>query len=683
MSGTQMSGRARLVGPAVFAALILSLAVADRSLAADPPPDEPQSEPQASGGPPSPSAKHARLSSTLVRLVEASQSVPQGVPMADDLLYEANPALMAYLTAGLMVLDDQGRVQVYVRISDPEAGIAGEVVSLGGQVERLDESGTLIQARVPVDKLPQVAALEYVTSVTLPNYGQPSLGSFLTEGDALLGLDKARAKGGVDGSGVTVGVISDGIFGLAAAIASGDLPATSFNVDGNGKLVSTTGGIVGTSFRADGNLEGGLGGTATGAEGTAILEIIHDIAPGAQLRFANFSTSLEFIAAVDFLAANSDVVIDDIAFFAKPFDQTSDVSANTAAELNKLANPIRGYYAAVGNHAQRHYQETYVDSGTDGAPFAFANLPGNLHQFAATGDTTDCLGLGPRIANSVRLGPGQTATIVLTWDDTFGAVTTDYDLYVRTNDTNDLAAFGIDDNVALGDPIEAVAFTNNTAAARFFDIFIQNSANASAAKTFDMFITAGGIGLACSAGTFFNYNTVNSSVPAQSDAGGGVVSVGAISASDPGVDTIEPFSSRGPTNNGVVKPDVVAIDGVAVSGSGGFPTPFFGTSAAAPHVAGLAALLLDGNPGLLGGEAGDDPAADRAVLRAAIVADAVDLGIPGVDNTYGSGRINGLAAGESQGFPLPIPSATAWGLVALAVGLTLLTTVYAARRRAV
>ena len=389
---------------------------------------------------------------------------------------------------------------------------------------------------------------------------------------------------------------------------------------------------------------------------------------------------MEFIAAVDFLAANSDVVIDDIAWFGFAYDQSSPVSSNTAAELNKSGNAIRGYYTSVGNYALRHYQETYVDSGTDGAPFAAFGLPGNLHRFAATGDTTDCLGLGPRIANSVLLGPGQTATIWLAWDDTFGSVSTDYDLYVRTNDTNVLAAFGIDDNIAIDKPIEAVAFTNGTAASRFYDVYIQNSANASVVKTFDMFVL-GGTTLNCAAGTVLNYNTQSSSVPAQSDAGGGVVSVGAIDAADPGIDTIESFSSRGPTNNGVVKPDVAAIDGVVVSGSGGFASPFFGTSAAAPHVAGLAALLLDRNPSLLSGDTGDDPASDRTVLRAAIVGNAVDLGAAGVDNTFGSGRVTGLGAGQSQLLPLPIPAVTIWGLVALSLALGLTLTLRTVRRR--
>ena len=546
-------------------------------------------------------------------------------------------------------------MQAYIRVSATDADIPGALSSLGVIIERQDDSGSLFQVRVPVKSLPQVAAFDFVVSVTLPKYGRVNVGSKLTEGDALLDFDDVRSSLDVSGSGVTVGVISDGIFGLADAIASGDLPATSFNRDG-GKLVSTTGGVIGTSFRADDDLEGGLGGNATGAEGTAILEIVHDIAPGAQLRFANFSTDLEFIAAVNFLASNSDVVIDDIGFFLKPYGQTSNVSTNTATELNRSSNPIRGYYTSVGNQALRHYQETYVSSGTDSA--SIVGIGGAFHEFAATAATTDCFGLGPRIANVVELSPGSTAAIFLTWDDTFGDATTDYDLFVFTNDTGQLAALSIDDNPGVtSEPAEFVAFTNNTGSLRFFDVFIQNFEDASAAKTFDMFVL-GGAAMVCSKETDFNYNTLSSSVPAQSDAGGGVVSVGAIDADDAGIDDIESFSSRGPTNNGVTKPDVAAIDGVSVTGSGGFSSPFFGTSAAAPHVAGLAALLLEVRPDLLSGESGDDPAADRAALRAAIVGTGVDLGTAGVDNTFGNGRVNGLGAGQNLATATPTPTHT-------------------------
>jgi subtilisin family serine protease len=149
-----------------------------------------------------------------------------------------------------------------------------------------------------------------------------------------------------------------------------------------------------------------------------------------------------------------------------------------------------------------------------------------------------------------------------------------------------------------------------------------------------------------------NYNTLAGSVGAQSDSGGGVISVGAINASDPGTDTIASYSSRGPTGDGRIKPDITAIDGVNVTGAGGFPDPFFGTSAAAPHVAGLAALLLQFRPDLQTGESGDDPATDRTTLRNASLNGGVDLGAAGTDNVFGFGRADGSSS-AAQLFATP------------------------------
>jgi len=633
-----------------------------------------------------PPGKNPKFSSSIAQLLETAQSVTTGEFQGEVALPRAQASSIgADLVSGLIRLDSAGRVQVYIRVSSSDEGIVGELESLGIVVELYDVEENLIQARIPIGALPQVAELEYVSVVTPPDYGYVNVGSSLTEGDVLLGFDDLRATLGVDGSGVTVGVISDGIFGLADAIASGDLPATTLIRDTNSKLTQTTGGIIATSFRADGDLEIGLDGVSMGAEGTAILEIVHDIAPGAQLRFANFSTSLEFMATVDFLAANSDVVIDDIGFFGGPYDQSSTISANTATELGRLSNRIRGYYTSVGNQARTHYQETYVDSLVDGT--LIVGSPGNLHQFAATSDTTDCLGLGTSVGNSIGLWPGQQAIVILVWDEPLGAVTSDYDIYAVESGTGLVKGFSTSNNPAIGEPSEQMSILNNTGGFKFYSIAISNYQNASATQTFDMFVL-GGTTLSCNTGggTAFNYNTLKSSVPAQSDAGGGVVSVGAINASDPGVDDIASYSSHGPANNGATKPDVAAIDGVSITGSGGFSSPFFGTSAAAPHVAGLAALLLELRPELLSGEQGDDPVADRAALRNAIVGTAVDLGNAGVDNIFGSGRVNGLSAGQlltvptPTPTPTPIPSASAWALAALSVIFGILAMGYQRRR---
>jgi hypothetical protein len=68
---------------------------------------------------------------------------------------------------------------------------------------------------------------------------------------------------------------------------------------------------------------------APGAEGTALLEIVHDLAPGAQLSFANADTDVAFNQAVSAMAAANDVVVDDLGFFGMPSDGTSTISSNT------------------------------------------------------------------------------------------------------------------------------------------------------------------------------------------------------------------------------------------------------------------------------------------------------------------------------------------------------------------
>ena len=96
-----------------------------------------------------------------------------------------------------------------------------------------------------------------------------------------------------------------------------------------------------------------------------MLEIIHDLAPGARLSFANIDTDLSFVQAVNYLASTNDIVVDDLGFFGDAFDGTSVVSAGTATALNNPAYPIRAYFTAVGNSADEHYYGVYQDSGVE------------------------------------------------------------------------------------------------------------------------------------------------------------------------------------------------------------------------------------------------------------------------------------------------------------------------------
>jgi hypothetical protein len=314
----------------------------------------------------------------------------------------------------------------------------------------------------------------------------------------------------------------------------------------------------------------------------------------------------------------------------------------------------------VGNGARNHYEEAFTAAGFN-VTGSGADLWG-LHRYAATANTTDGgFGLpcpsGGFCGDDVELLAGGTLTVLLQWNDTWGSSTSDYDLLMYDNTAAAIFTMSLNRQTGAGsNPVESFSIANPYGATADFDILIGNYKNLAPAKTFDMFV------LCTSCAVYpgnakHNFNTRRSSVSNNADAGGGVVSLGAIDQADPGNNDIEAFSSLGPTNDGRTKPDVAGIDGVAVTGNGGFVNPFFGTSAAAPHAAGIAALILSCKPSLKSGEPGDNPAADRATLRNSIVNTAVDLGTAGVDNTYGSGRIDALAAAASAGC-IVTPTAT-------------------------
>ena len=563
----------------------------------------------------------------------AAEVITRGNANAAELPRLLPDELRSLVQAKLMRLNAAGDVQVQVKVDDADAAVLDALAAAGVVVERVSDDGTIVQGWIPATALDAVAALAPVKQVKLPNYGYLNAGSVMTEGDAIINADQVRSTFGVTGAGVRVGVISDGVGGIAAAKASGDLPAS----------VNTT-----TCNTYGGNPE------TTGAEGTAILEIVHDIAPDAELWFGHFGmgSDEDFNDAVDCLAANTDVVIDDVNFYLDgQYDGTSVVSANTSQELNRTSNRIRSYSTSAGNQVYKHYQGSFhewLDWGMQ--TFQAGDDPDTT----IVEDTTDFYEMGPRNGDPLYLWNGDSVRVYLEWDDPFGRSSNDYDLglwsesaaiYVRTSaETQD----GNDD------PVEWVEYPNSGTGG-WFDIVIAKHGSPDPV-TFDMYVLGPyllpDVPPHVDALQNHNYNTMASSPANQSDAGGGVISVGAIDAADPGNDDIEWFSNHGPTNDGRVKPDVSAIDGVCVTGSGGFGQgtcqtsgkQFFGTSASAPHVAGVAALLLELRPNLKAGELGDDPAVDRARLYEYLVDNAADLGSVGTDNVFGTGLLDAYAA---------------------------------------
>ena len=649
-----------------------------------------------------------KLTALLADMVRSVSQTPAEAPAARTApdrgfsMESMPPSVRDAARHRMLRVNSKAEVQVYILLDAVTGENLRQLEAHGVTVEIPDAAHRRVQARIPVARLQAVAELPFVNFIRLPSYAIRLTGAVNTEGDAIHRADQVRAQfqsasSKIDGRGVRVGVISDGIKGIFATgcttcsgvaggpISTGDLPGATGTRNLAGVLTSSGGGINGRSFASNNDLEGiipGCGFAGAGAEGTALLEIIHDLAPGAQLSFANADTDLAFANAVNFLAASNDVVTDDLGFLGLPYDGTSGVSANTASALNSPANAIRGYFTAAGNFADEHYYGTYTSSGVNENTISGITTSGNLHLFQSSADTVDTRALGPKPYNLVLLPAGGQVVVFLTWDDPFGASNNNYDLYLVRQSTNAVVARSTDVQRGTQDPLEFLSYVNSTGSQDYFRIVVQNVGNAAAARHLNLFsfqpecATDGPRRLAPPRHERLNFNTATRSVPAQSDSGGSpvsVVSVGAIcsasdtvqtffgsdttrdeSCFDPDHSTIEFFSSLGPTLDGRTKPDVSGIDGVSITGAGNFPCdatspnchdPFFGTSAAAPHLAGVAALVLQSAPCLREGSSGalDDTTA-RTNLRNLLLDNAVPLGGVIPNNTFGFGRADALAS---------------------------------------
>jgi subtilisin family serine protease len=528
------------------------------------------------------------------------------------------------LSTPFIKVDGSGDIQVYIYVNEVNDENLAQLKALGVRIEITNAKYKIIQGWVPFDKIEEVANLSFVKKITPPSYGQTQTGSVNTEGDAILGSDEVRDTLGFDGTGVRVGVISDGVENMEVSQALGDLPN---DIDVNPSL------------------------PGSGDEGTAMLEIVHDIAPGADLAFSDgFSTSLAFIESINYLVntANVDVIVDDVTFFLEPYFEDGMIAQEAADAITQGVV----FVSSAGNQANNHYQAMYVDTSP-----ADENI--NLHDFGlAAGEASD-------IGMTVLIPPLQTVVFFLQWNDKFGQSSNDYDLGLFDPVTLDLIAGSANIQNGDDDPIEVVSFTNFSFS-NVVPVLVAINRFSGQARTLEMFFI----------GLIGNLNLIEYNVPSDSifghHAGSGVITVGAVPANSPNM--TESYSSQGPASiffpsfESRSKPDVVAPDGVSITGAGGFSNPFFGTSAAAPHVAGVVALMLQANPNLTPSQISNALNASSDLgftnqseipiqVANALKNTAIDLGSPGFDNIYGSGRVNAFAAVQSVSQqPTPTPT---------------------------
>ena len=532
---------------------------------------------------------------------------------------DAESTKLSSLSNPLIKIDDNGNVQVYLYCNEVSDSNLEELLSIGLIVEEVNEDLKIIQGWLPYENLEEAAEAGFVVKVTPPSYAHTRAGSLTTQGDAVLGSDDVRNILGFDGTGVKIGVISDGVDNLAMSQATGDLP-----------------GFVDVGSNANG-----------GDEGTAMLEIIHDIAPGADLAFYTaFPTSMNFLNAITFFMNNGvDIIVDDVGFLTQPYFQDGELAQ---AAQNAVDNGII-FVSAAGNDAQRHYQAFYIDDGG-------LDPDDDLHNFgAAAGGSSD-------VGMTYEIPGGGLAAFFLQWSDPFGSSSNDYDLFIVDSFSGDILDSGTNPQNGNDDPFEFAIVENDGFGSLLVEIIIRKLSGTP--QTLEMNFNLDG--------DLTEFNVPEDAIFGH-PAAPGVLATAAFDWKTP--NTIESFSSHGPssiispsdatisTRAAITelrqKPEFSAPDCVSTTVPGF--TTFCGTSAAAPHAAAVAALVLEAieftesNATL-----GDTTIAKRQVVEVknALTSTAVDLGQPGFDNISGFGRINAFAAVQSVLAAGPTPTPT-------------------------
>jgi hypothetical protein len=297
----------------------------------------------------------------------------------------------------------------------------------------------------------------------------------------------------------------------------------------------------------------------TGAHGVACAEVVHGIAPGAELHMVRVNGLTTLENAVDWaIREDIDIVSMSMSFFNESFyDGTGAINQ----QADRLVDAGILMVASAGNYARQHHWADFVDTNLDGRH----DFPWGTHYLP------------------IYLSSGST-TISLMWDDFYSCGATDLDAFVYDPE-GDLVGRSTGTQDADGEdcrPVETVSARASSSDWHFFVVHRK-------AGTEDVRFDIMGRG-----GTFYRSHTDRSLTDPGSHPG--VFTVGAVRAEGYRFNDVEGFSSQGPSHAGVDKPDIAGPDGLSTATYG--KRGFFGTSAATPAVAAAIALLMDADPSL-------------------------------------------------------------------------------------
>ena len=468
-----------------------------------------------------------------------------------------------------------------------------------------------IEAYIPVSLLVEASEREGVFSIRTIIPPHPDQGTIVSGGVAAHGVPSWHAAG-YKGSGVKIGVIDLSFKGFSG-LMGGELPAT-VNArchTGMGSFTSNISDCIYTDVPERAR-----------KHGTAVTEALFDIAPQADYYIADAGSYSDLRNTVNWMVSE-DVDVINVSL-GWTFDGPGDGTAYyNNAPLDSVDAAVRGgiiWVNSAGNSARDSWYGVFEDSDSDG-----------VHEFNVAAN--ECNGV------TIDLDPLEGFRAQLRWADSWGGASKDLNLYLipvsgSTISLSDAVAISArsQSGGATDIPYETISRRHGQITNSDYCLAV-NQASGTAPSWIQLLVWG-------ASGDLQDYVSARSIDNPAESRNSGMLAAGAARISD--TNTIEGFSSQGPTTDNRTKPDIVGADG----GASDIYGVWYGTSQASPHVTGLAALVKERFPGYT-------PQQIATYLKNnAQTRDAVP------DNIWGYGFAHLPALSAATPTPTPSPTAT-------------------------